>query len=107
MLLGGLTRGSPAGLVVVVGLSVSALFVVVVVISGSLVGSCNISGIVGLVVQKCSRLASSSISSSNKLSSSLKIIDVGWLQEINFPAGSMPWFMDNSVPKVTNLHRLS
>ena len=80
MLLGGLARGSPAGSVVVVGLGVSALPVVVVVMSGSLVGSCNISGIVGLVVQKCSRLTSSSISSSNKLSSrSLKIIDVGWL----------------------------
>ena len=80
MLLGGLARRSPAGLVVVVGLGVSALpGVVVVVISGSLVGSCNISGIVVLVVHKCSSLASSSISSSNKLSSSLKIIDVGWL----------------------------
>ena len=80
MLLGGLARGSPAGSVVVIGLGVSALpVVVVVVMSGSLVGSCNISGIVGLVVQKCSRLASSSIGSSNKLGSSLKIIDVGWL----------------------------
>ena len=80
MLLGGLARGSPAGSVlVVVGLGVSALPVVVVVISGSLVGSCNIAGIVSLVVQKCSRLASSRISSSNKLSSSLKVIDVGWL----------------------------
>ena len=80
MLLGGLARGSAAGSVVVVGLGVSALpAVVVVVISGSLVGSCDISGIVVLVVHKCSSLASSSISSSNKLSSSLKIIDVGWL----------------------------
>ena len=78
MLLGGLTRGSPAGLVVVVGLGMSALPVVVVVGSGSLVGSCNISGIV-VLVHECSSLASSSISSSNKLSSSLKIIDVGWL----------------------------
>ena len=80
MFLGGLARGSPAGSVVVVGLSVSVLpVVVVVVISGSLVGSCDISGIVVLGVHECSRLASSSISSSNKLSSSLKVIDVGWL----------------------------
>jgi len=77
VLLGGLARGSPAGSAVVVGLGVSALPVVVV--SGSLVGSCNISCIVVLGVHKCSSLASSSISSSNKLSSSLKIIDVGWL----------------------------
>jgi len=83
VLLGGLARGSPAGSVVVVGLGVSALpvvvVVVVIVISGSLVGSCDISGIVVLCVHKCSSLASSSISSSNKLSSSLKVIDVGWL----------------------------
>ena len=80
MLFGLLARGSPAGSVVVVGQVVSALpVVVVVVISGSLVGSCNISCIVVLGVHKCSSLASSSISSSNKLSSSLKIIDVGWL----------------------------
>ena len=46
MLFGGLARGSPAGSVVVIGLGMSALPVVVVVISGSLVGSCNISGIV-------------------------------------------------------------
>jgi len=73
-----LARGSPAGSVVVVGRVGSALSLVVVVI-GSLVGSCNISCIVVLGVHKCSSLASSSISSSNKLSSSLKIIDVGWL----------------------------
>ena len=80
LLLGGLVRGSPAGSVVVIGLGMSALpVVVVVIISGSLVGSCNISGIVVLVIHKCSSLASSCISSSNKLSSSLKIIDVGWL----------------------------
>jgi len=79
VLLGLLARGSPTGSVVVVGLRVSALSVVVVVISGCLVGSCDISGIVVLGVHECSSLASSSISSSNKLSSSLKIIDVGWL----------------------------
>ena len=67
MLLGLLARGSRTGSVVVVGLRVSALsVVVVVVISGSLVGSCNISGIVVLVVHKCSSLASSSISSSKQ-----------------------------------------
>ena len=61
MLLGGLTRGILAGSVVVVGLGMSALSVVVVV-SGSLVGSCNISGIVGLVVHKCSSLKKNSMS---------------------------------------------
>ena len=45
MLLGLLARGSPAGSVVVVGRVGSALSFVVVVI-GSLVGSCNISCIV-------------------------------------------------------------
>ena len=62
MLLGGLaSRGSPTGSVVVVGRGMSALPVVVVV-SGSLVGSCNISGIVGLVVHKCSSLKKNSMS---------------------------------------------
>ena len=49
MLLGGLARGSPAGSVVVIGLGMSALPVVVVVISGSLVGSCNIPGIRAII----------------------------------------------------------